>query len=151
VGIIPDPASLKIWQLDLAFDDLFKQFSEAGLGRIECGHSVYACLNAVFSIVLTNVAVGSTEQVLILMEPVLEERLAKSHLHFSFAGGQIRSFMSLISYFGAGENRERYLGLKIPPSLLKPDFLEQAQAFANELADGLVAVSEPSASARARS
>jgi hypothetical protein len=64
-------------------------------------------------------------------------------IHFSFAGGQIRSFMSLISYFGAGENRERYLGVKIPPSLLKPDYLEQAQAFANELADELSGVGEP--------
>jgi menaquinone-dependent protoporphyrinogen IX oxidase len=59
--------------------------------------------------------------------------------HFTFLGGQIRSLMSLLSYFGKGENRERYLGLKIPPSLLKPDYLEQAQAFANELADGLEA------------
>ena len=57
--------------------------------------------------------------------------------HFTFVGGQIRSFMSLISYFGAGENRERYLGVKIPPSMLKPDYADQARAFANELADGL--------------
>jgi hypothetical protein len=57
--------------------------------------------------------------------------------HFTFAGRQIRSFLSLVSYLGAGENRERYLGLKIPPSMLKPDYAEQAQAFANELADGL--------------
>jgi hypothetical protein len=58
-------------------------------------------------------------------------------IHFSFAGGQVRSLLSLLSYFGKGENRERYLGVKIPPSLLKPDYLEQARAFANELADGL--------------
>jgi hypothetical protein len=57
--------------------------------------------------------------------------------HFTFAGGQIRSFMALISYFAKGENRERYLGMKIPPSMLKPDFTEQAQAFANDLADEL--------------
>jgi menaquinone-dependent protoporphyrinogen IX oxidase len=57
--------------------------------------------------------------------------------HFTFAGGQIRSFMALISYFAKGENRERYLGLKIPPSMLGPDFSEQARAFANELADEL--------------
>jgi hypothetical protein len=57
--------------------------------------------------------------------------------HFTFAGGQIRSLLSLLSYFGKGENRERYLGLKIPPSNLKPDYLQQAQAFANDLADGL--------------
>src|SRR5438270_13025410 len=29
-------------------------------------------------------------------------------IHFSFAGGQVRSLLSLISYFGNGENRERY-------------------------------------------
>src|SRR5436190_4570645 len=57
--------------------------------------------------------------------------------HFSFAGGQVRSLLSLLSYFGKGENRERYLGVKIPPSLLKPDYHEQARAFANELADRL--------------
>jgi menaquinone-dependent protoporphyrinogen IX oxidase len=58
-------------------------------------------------------------------------------IHFSFAGGQVRSLLSLLSYFGHGENRERYLGVKIPPTNLKPDFREQARAFANELADGL--------------
>jgi hypothetical protein len=58
-------------------------------------------------------------------------------IHFSFAGGQVRSLLSLISYFAKGENRERYLRVKIPPSLLKPDYVEQARTFANELADGL--------------
>jgi menaquinone-dependent protoporphyrinogen IX oxidase len=58
-------------------------------------------------------------------------------IHFSFAGGQVRSLLSLLSYFGHGENRERYLGVRIPPTNLKPDFREQARAFANELADGL--------------
>jgi hypothetical protein len=57
--------------------------------------------------------------------------------HFTFAGGQVRSLLALLSYFGKGENRERYLGVKIPPSNLKPDYQEQARAFANELADGL--------------
>jgi menaquinone-dependent protoporphyrinogen IX oxidase len=59
-------------------------------------------------------------------------------IHFSFAGGQVRSLLSLISYFGKGENSERYLGVKIPPTNLKPDYLEQAQAFATGLADRLV-------------
>ncbi len=58
-------------------------------------------------------------------------------IHFTYAGGQIGSLMSLLSYFGKGENRERYLGIKIPPSLLKPDYLEQAGTFANQLADCL--------------
>jgi hypothetical protein len=44
---------------------------------------------------------------------------------------------SLLSYLGRGENSGRYLGIKIPPCGLKPDYLEQAQAFANELADRL--------------
>ena len=56
---------------------------------------------------------------------------------FQFAGGQIRSLLSLISYFGKGEMRERYLGMKIPPTNLQPDFTGQAQAFANKLADSL--------------
>jgi flavodoxin len=57
--------------------------------------------------------------------------------HFTYEGGQIRSLLSLLSYFGKGENRPRYLGIKIPPTNLKPDFTEQAQRFANQLADGL--------------
>ena len=59
-------------------------------------------------------------------------------IRFTYEGGQIRSLLSLLSYFGKGENREHYLGLKIPPTNLKPDYLEQAQAFATGLADGLV-------------
>ena len=58
-------------------------------------------------------------------------------MHFSFAGGQVRSLLSLLSYFGKGENRERYLGVKIPPTNLQPDYLGQAQAFANRMADSL--------------
>jgi hypothetical protein len=56
---------------------------------------------------------------------------------FQFAGGQIRSLLSLISYFGKGEMAERYLGVKIPPTNLKPDFPGQAEAFAHKLADSL--------------
>src|SRR6266508_583345 len=56
---------------------------------------------------------------------------------FTYEGGQIRSLLSLLSYFGKGEMRERALGIKIPPTNLKPDFGDQARAFANELADSL--------------
>jgi menaquinone-dependent protoporphyrinogen IX oxidase len=73
-------------------------------------------------------------------------------IHFSFAGGQVRSLLSLISYFGKGENRERYLGVKIPPTNLQANYREQAQAFATGLADRLVGDgrrgSEPSIGAR---
>jgi len=50
--------------------------------------------------------------------------------HFVFAGDQVHSFLSLVSYLGTGENRERYLGVKIPPSNLKPNSDNEARAFA---------------------
>ena len=58
-------------------------------------------------------------------------------IHFTYEGGQIRSLLSLLSYFGTGEMRERSLGIKIPPTNLKPDFGDQATAFANTLADSV--------------
>jgi len=60
-------------------------------------------------------------------------------VHFTYEGGQIRSLLSLLSYFGKGEMRERSLGIKIPPTNLKPDFADQAAEFANRLADSTVA------------
>lgn len=36
-------------------------------------------------------------------------------LHFRYLGGQIRSLLSLCSYLGSGEYRQRYLGVRIPP------------------------------------
>jgi hypothetical protein len=59
-------------------------------------------------------------------------------IRFTYEGGQIRSLLSLLSYFGKGEMRERSLGIKIPPTNLKPDFDVQATAFANQLADSVV-------------
>ncbi len=55
-------------------------------------------------------------------------------VRFTYEGGQVRSLLSLLSYFGKGEMRERSLGIKIPPTNLKPDFKVQADAFANQLA-----------------
>jgi menaquinone-dependent protoporphyrinogen IX oxidase len=57
--------------------------------------------------------------------------------HWAFAGGQIKSLLSLLSYLGSGENRDHYLGVKIPPTNLQPDDLEQACTFATQLADRL--------------
>jgi menaquinone-dependent protoporphyrinogen IX oxidase len=54
--------------------------------------------------------------------------------HWSFAGGQVKSLLSLLSYLGKGENRERYLGVKIPITNLQSDDLEGARAFAAGLA-----------------
>ena len=61
----------------------------------------------------------------------------RQHTKFTYEGGQIRSLLSLLSYFGKGEMRERSLGIKIPPTNLKPDFGDQAREFANKLADSL--------------
>jgi menaquinone-dependent protoporphyrinogen IX oxidase len=58
-------------------------------------------------------------------------------IHFTFAGGQVRSLLSLISYLGKGEKPKRYLGVRIPLANLKPGYLDEARAFANELADRL--------------
>jgi hypothetical protein len=56
-------------------------------------------------------------------------------IHFCYEGGQVRSLLSLISYLGSGKYRERYLGVKIPPTNLQPYHLEEAKKFANGLAD----------------
>ena len=57
--------------------------------------------------------------------------------HWAFAGGQVKSLLSLLSYLGKGEPRDRYLGVKIPPTNLQPNDLEAAPSFANRLADRL--------------
>ena len=62
--------------------------------------------------------------------------------HWAFAGGQVKSLLSLLSYLGNGENREHYFGVKIPPTNLQADELEAARAFAAGLADRL-AVKQP--------
>ena len=50
----------------------------------------------------------------------------------------MRSLLSLISYLATGEYRERYLGVKIPPTNIQPAQLEAARAFAQELAETLL-------------
>jgi hypothetical protein len=61
-------------------------------------------------------------------------------IRFTYEGRQVRSLLALLSYFAKGDMRERCLGIKIPPTNLKPDFGGEAQAFANQLADTLVSV-----------
>src|SRR5881397_1390285 len=58
-------------------------------------------------------------------------------IRFTYEGGQVRSLLALLSYFGTGEMRGRSLGIKIPPTNLKPDFGDQARDFANKLADSV--------------
>ncbi len=58
-------------------------------------------------------------------------------IHFRYQGGQIRSLLSLLSYLGSGEYREKYLGVRIPPTNLRDYHLDQARGFAGQLAEGL--------------
>ena len=56
----------------------------------------------------------------------------------------MRSLLSLLSYLGSGEYRERCLGIKIPPANLQEYRLEEARKFADRLASRLlVSVGEP--------
>ena len=59
--------------------------------------------------------------------------------HWAFAGGQIKSLLSLLSFLGKGQNEERYLGVKIPPTNLQADNLDEARTFAAGLVDLLSA------------
>jgi hypothetical protein len=45
--------------------------------------------------------------------------------------------LSLTSYLGSGQYREKYLGLRIPPTNVQPEQLEQTRKFAAGLADRL--------------
>jgi menaquinone-dependent protoporphyrinogen IX oxidase len=59
-------------------------------------------------------------------------------IHFTYPGDSLRSMLSLTSYLGSGEYRQRYLGLRIPPTNVQPEQLEQTRTFAARLADGLL-------------
>jgi Uncharacterized protein conserved in bacteria (DUF2252) len=48
-------------------------------------------------------------------------------IHFRYQGGQVRSLLSLLSYLGSGEYREKYLGIKIPPTNLQDHHLQEAR------------------------
>jgi hypothetical protein len=64
-------------------------------------------------------------------------------IHFRYEGGQVRSLLSLISYLGSGKYRQRYLGVKIPPTNLQEYHLEAARTFADGLADQIVSRHRP--------
>jgi multimeric flavodoxin WrbA len=66
-------------------------------------------------------------------------------VHFRYQGGQARSLLSLLSYLGSGEYRDRYLGVKIPPTNIQEYHLETARAFAAGLAGRLVGADDPQA------
>jgi hypothetical protein len=47
--------------------------------------------------------------------------------------------LALTSYLGTGEYRKKSLGLKLPPTNVQPEQLEQTRTFAGRLADRLLA------------
>ena len=58
-------------------------------------------------------------------------------IHFTYPGDPLRSMLSLTSYLGSGEYRDRYLGIRIPSTNVQPEQLEQTRTFAAALADRL--------------
>ncbi len=58
-------------------------------------------------------------------------------IHFTYPGDQLHSMLSLTSYLGSGQYRDRYLGLRIPSTNIQPEHLEQTRTFAATLADRL--------------
>ena len=60
-------------------------------------------------------------------------------IHFTYAGGQVQSLLSFVSYVATGEYRARYLGVRIPPTNLRPGYQVEARSFADRLADRLKA------------
>lgn len=70
-------------------------------------------------------------------------------IHFAYQGGQIRSLLSLLSYLGSGQYRDRYLGIKIPPTNLQAEQLDTARTFAGGLTDALKAEGAASGDSRA--
>ncbi len=59
-------------------------------------------------------------------------------IHFTYPGDTLRSIMSLTSYLGSGQYRDKYLGVRIPPTNVQPEQLEETRAFASRLADRLL-------------
>lgn len=58
-------------------------------------------------------------------------------VHFTYPGDALRSMLSLTSYLGSGQYREKYLGVRIPSTNVQPEQLEQTRSFAAALADRL--------------
>jgi menaquinone-dependent protoporphyrinogen IX oxidase len=56
-------------------------------------------------------------------------------IHFTYPGGQLPSMLSLTSYLGSGEYRDRYLGVRLPPTNINAEQVEESRRFAAKLAD----------------
>lgn len=56
-------------------------------------------------------------------------------IHFTYPANQIGSLLSLLSYLGKGDHRERFLGVNLPPTNIQPAHLDAVRAFAAEISD----------------
>jgi menaquinone-dependent protoporphyrinogen IX oxidase len=63
--------------------------------------------------------------------------------HFTAGGGPVDSMLALFSYLSSGLTKERYLGIKIPPATLQPNYVEESQSLANRLANSLMDAKAP--------
>ena len=56
-------------------------------------------------------------------------------IHLTYPGDSLRSMLSLTSYLGTGVQREKYLGVRIPPTNVQAEQLDQVRDFSTVLAD----------------
>ena len=56
-------------------------------------------------------------------------------IHFTYPGSELRSMLSLTSYLGSGEYKQRYLGLTLPPTNINDEHLEESRRFAARISD----------------
>ncbi|MGD9619473.1 MAG: flavodoxin family protein [Mycolicibacterium sp.] len=56
-------------------------------------------------------------------------------IHFTYPGGQLPSMLSLTSYLGSGEYKDRYLGVRLPPTNISDEQVEESRRFAARIAD----------------
>ena len=56
-------------------------------------------------------------------------------IHFTYPGSQLASMLSLTSYLGTGEYRERALGVKLPPTNISDEQVEESRRFAAKVAN----------------
>lgn len=56
-------------------------------------------------------------------------------IHFTYPGSELPSMLSLTSYLGSGEYKDRYLGIKLPPTNISAEQLEETRRFAARVAD----------------
>lgn len=58
-------------------------------------------------------------------------------IHFTYPGDSLRSMLALTSYLGSGQYRDKYLGIRIPPTNVQPEQLDRTRRFAADLANRL--------------